>query len=86
MKAMPRREVTCSLECSGNNGFPWFWGDREREVDGMLTSRLAGLLQNRIEVVFWKRCQDEGRGGKISRTSRSMSLEDAMSPEPPLLR
>ncbi len=26
LKAMPRRDVTFTLECSGNNGFPWFWG------------------------------------------------------------
>ena len=35
LKARPRQEVTFTLECSGNHGFPWFLG-------GIGTARWAG--------------------------------------------
>jgi len=88
LKAMPRREVTFTLECSGNNGFPWFWGGigNAKWTGCSLASLLerAGLLQNGIEVVFYgsDAGDEEVRGNKIQQNfARSMSLEDAMSPE-----
>ena len=88
LKAMPRRDVTFTLECSGNNGFPWFWGGigNAKWTGCSLASLLerAGLLQNGIEVVFYgsDAGDEEVRGNKIQQNfARSMSLEDAMSPE-----
>jgi DMSO/TMAO reductase YedYZ molybdopterin-dependent catalytic subunit len=88
LKAMPRREVTFTLECSGNNGFPWFWGGiGNAKWAGCAVAPIlerAGLLQNGIEVVFYgsDAGDEEVRGNKIQQSfARSMSLEDAMSPE-----
>jgi DMSO/TMAO reductase YedYZ molybdopterin-dependent catalytic subunit len=88
LKAMPRRDVTFTLECSGNNGFPWFWGGigNAKWTGCSLASILerAGLLQNGIEVVFYgsDAGDEEVRGNKIQQNfARSMSLEEAMSPE-----
>ena len=88
LTAMPRREVTFTLECSGNNGFPWFWGGigNAKWTGCSLASILekAGLLQNGIEIVFYgsDAGDEEVRGNKIQQNfARSLSIEDAMSPE-----
>ena len=88
LKAMPRRDVAFTLECSGNHGFPWAWGGiGNAKWTGCALAPIlerAGLLQNGIEVVFYgsDAGDEEVRGNKIQMNfARSMSLEDAMSPE-----
>jgi DMSO/TMAO reductase YedYZ molybdopterin-dependent catalytic subunit len=85
--ARPRREVTFTLECSGNHGFPWFIG-------GIGTAKWAGtplapileeaqVLDNGIEVVFFGSDTGEEIVREIKMTqnfARSMSLADAMNP------
>jgi DMSO/TMAO reductase YedYZ molybdopterin-dependent catalytic subunit len=86
LKAFPRKEVTFTLECSGNNGFPWFWGGIGNAKWG--GTALASILEKAavdgrgIEVVFYgtDAGDEEVRGNKIQQNfARSMSLEDAMS-------
>jgi DMSO/TMAO reductase YedYZ molybdopterin-dependent catalytic subunit len=88
LQARPRREVTFTLECSGNHGFPWFIG-------GIGTARWAGtplapileeaqMLEDGREVVFsgTDQGEEEVRGIKMQQNfARSMSLADAMSPD-----
>jgi DMSO/TMAO reductase YedYZ molybdopterin-dependent catalytic subunit len=87
LTARPRQEVTFTLECSGNHGFPWFIG-------GIGTARWAGtplaaileeaqVLENGIEVVFFGSDAGEEEVRKIKMPqhfARSMSLDDAMNP------
>jgi DMSO/TMAO reductase YedYZ molybdopterin-dependent catalytic subunit len=88
IKARPRQEVVFTIECSGNHGFPFFTGGigNARWAGTRLAPILeeAGILENGIEVVFWG--TDEGeiavRDLKFKQNfARSMSLEDAMSPD-----
>jgi DMSO/TMAO reductase YedYZ molybdopterin-dependent catalytic subunit len=88
LQARPRREVTFTLECSGNHGFPWFIG-------GVGTARwtgtpLASILEEAEvrddgrEVVFFgtDEGEEEVRGITMRQNfARSMSLADAMSPD-----
>ena len=88
LQARPRHEVTFTLECSGNHGFPWFIG-------GIGTARWAGtplapileeaeVRDDGIEVVFFgtDEGEEEVRGIKMRQNfARSMSLADAMSPD-----
>jgi DMSO/TMAO reductase YedYZ molybdopterin-dependent catalytic subunit len=57
LKARPRREVTFTLECSGNTGLPFFIGGigNARWAGAPLAPLLkqAGVLEEGIEVVFW---------------------------------
>ena len=57
LMARPRREVTFTLECSGNHGFPWFIGGigNARWGGAPLAPLLerAGVLDAGTEVVFW---------------------------------
>ena len=88
IKARPRQEVAFTIECSGNNGLPFFNGGigNARWAGTPLAPILkeAGILDSGIEVVFW--CTDEGeieRPDKIKfkqNFARSMSLADAMDP------
>ncbi len=85
--ARPRSEVTFTLECSGNHGFPWFTG-------GIGTAKWAGtplapileqaqVLDQGIEVVFFGSDAGEEIVREIKMTqnfARSMSLADAMNP------
>ena len=88
LKARPRDEVTFTMECSGNTGLPFFNG-------GIGTATWAGtplaplldevgVLPSGIEIVFWGADAGEQtwRDVKITEQfARSMSLEDAQSPE-----
>ncbi len=88
IKARPRRELVFTLECSGNNGFPWF-------ATGIGTARWAGtplapilheagVLDRGIEIVFvgTDQGEEEVRGIKMPQNfARSMSLADAMGPD-----
>jgi DMSO/TMAO reductase YedYZ molybdopterin-dependent catalytic subunit len=85
--ARPRQEVVFTLECSGNNGFPWFLGGigTARWAGTPLAAVLAeaGILDGGIEVVFY----GSDAGEEVVRETkmpqhfaRSMSLADAMNP------
>jgi DMSO/TMAO reductase YedYZ molybdopterin-dependent catalytic subunit len=85
--ARPRSEVTFTLECSGDHGFPWFIG-------GIGNAKWAGtplapileeaqVLDKGIEVVFFGSDAGEEIVREIKMTqnfARSMSLADAMNP------
>ena len=86
VKARPRQEVTFTIECSGNDGLPFFNGGIGNAIwAGTPLAPIlkeAGILENGIEVVFWG--TDEG---EITRPddvkfkqnfARSMTLTDAM--------
>ena len=87
LRARPRQEVTFTLECSGNHGFPFFTG-------GIGTAhwagtplapllREAGPLPSGTEVVFWGADAGPGQVGEQTVTeqfARSMSLADALDP------
>jgi DMSO/TMAO reductase YedYZ molybdopterin-dependent catalytic subunit len=57
LRARPRREVTFTLECSGNTGLPFLIGavGNARWAGTPLAPLLerAGILEDGIEVVFW---------------------------------
>jgi DMSO/TMAO reductase YedYZ molybdopterin-dependent catalytic subunit len=57
LRARPRREVTFTLECSGNTGLPFLIGavGNARWAGTPLAPLLerAGILEEGIEVVFW---------------------------------
>jgi DMSO/TMAO reductase YedYZ molybdopterin-dependent catalytic subunit len=92
LKAMPREEVTFTLECSGNNGLPFFqsgvgnarWGGTSLAQ----VLKAAQLKDDALEVVFF----GADTGEEVVRPStpleykftttfaRSMSVADAMSP------
>ena len=87
LRARPRRELTCTIECAGNRGFPTFVGavHNARWAGTPLAPILeeAGILDGGIEVVFFG--SDEGeeeiRGNAVRQNfARSMSVEDAMDP------
>ena len=92
IKARPRQEVVFTIECSGNHGFPFFTGGIGNApwAGTPLAAVLeeAGVLENGIEVVFWGtdagdiELHDDIRDVKMHQNfARSMSLEDAMSPD-----
>lgn len=87
VKARPRREVVCALECAGNRGFPTFQGavHNARWGGASLASVLeeAGIQEDGIEVVFFgaDEGEEEIRGNQVTQNfARSMSIEDAMDP------
>ncbi len=85
IKARPRREVTFTLECSGNHGFPTFTGGigNAKWVGTPLAPILkeSGIEENGIEVIFFGHDvgEEERRGVKMRQNfARSMSIEDAL--------
>ena len=85
IKARPRQEVTFTLECSGNHGFPTFTGaiGNAKWTGTPLAPILkeAGIRQNGIEVIFFGHDagEEERRGVKMRQNfARSMSLSDAI--------
>jgi DMSO/TMAO reductase YedYZ molybdopterin-dependent catalytic subunit len=92
IKARPRQEVTFTVECSGNTAFPFFIGGigNAKWAGTSLAAVLedAGVKDNGIEVVFWGtdvgdiELHDDIRDVKMHQNfARSMSLDDAMSPD-----
>ena len=87
LKARPRQEVTFTIECSGNHGFPWNGG-----LVGNATwagTPLAPLLQEAgirdqgKEIVFYGHDIGKQTVREIELTSpfaRAMSIPDAMNP------
>ena len=85
IKARPRQEVTFTLECSGNHGFPTFTGaiGNAKWTGTPLAPILkeAGIQENGIEVIFFGHDvgEEERRGVKMRQNfARSMSVEDAL--------
>lgn len=85
IKARPRQEVTFTLECSGNHGFPTFTGAIGNAKWGgtPLTPILkeAGIQEEGIEVIFFGHDvgEEERRDVKMRQNfARSMSVEDAL--------
>ena len=92
IKKRPRQEVTFTVECSGNNGLPFFNGGvgNARWAGTPLGAVLkeAGVLEGGIEVVFWGTDEGEIAVKDASHDvtfkqnfARSMSIEDAMDPK-----
>jgi DMSO/TMAO reductase YedYZ molybdopterin-dependent catalytic subunit len=86
LKARGRREITFTLECSGNTGLPFFNGGVGNATwTGTPLAPLldeAGVLAEGSEVIFWGADAGEQtwREMKITeRFARSMALTDAMS-------
>jgi len=87
IRAMPRQEVTMTLECAGNRGFDGFIGAVHNAswagtpLENVLVA--AGIQEKGIEVVFWgaDTGEEEIRGNTVTQNfARSMSIEDAMDP------
>ena len=87
IRRLPRQEVTYTLECAGNDGFPWFvaglgnarWGGTPLAP---ILER-AGIFDDGIEVVFYGRDKGEEEFARqtVSQAfARSMSVEDAWTP------
>ena len=88
IRKRPRQEVTFTVECSGNNGLPFFHGGigNARWAGTPLAPILkeAGIDASGIEVVFWG--SDEGDITVREMTfkqnfARSMTVADAMDPK-----
>ena len=87
LKQRPRQEVTCTVECSGNHGFPWFTGGigTATWAGTPLAPILkdAGLKNSGIEIVFFGADSGEETVREIKMKqnfARSMSVADAMNP------
>lgn len=85
IKSLPKTEVTYTLECSGNHGFPTFTGAIGNAKWGGTPLKpileKAGIKDDGIEVIFFG--HDEGdeeiRNVKMKQNfARSMSVEDAL--------
>ncbi|MCL4299004.1 MAG: sulfite oxidase [Anaerolineae bacterium] len=88
LKTRPRREVTFTIECSGNSGLPFFNGGigNAKWAGTPLAPLLeeAGVLEDGSEVVFvgTDKGEETVRETKmIEPFARSMSLTDAMQPD-----
>jgi DMSO/TMAO reductase YedYZ molybdopterin-dependent catalytic subunit len=94
VRALRRREVEFTMECSGNTGLPFLIGaiGNARWAGARLAPLLreAGLSRDASEVVFWGADQgqatflDNPGGGGVpltftDRFARSMSLDDALA-------
>jgi DMSO/TMAO reductase YedYZ molybdopterin-dependent catalytic subunit len=89
LKGRKRQETVFTLECSGNDGLPFFNGGigNARWAGTSLAALLeeAGVKDNAIEVVFWGTDAGEvevkDRDIKMHQNfARSMSLAEAMNP------
>ena len=85
IKARPRQEVTFTLECSGNHGFPTFTGaiGTAKWAGTPLAPILkeANIQEDGIEVIFFGHDvgEEERREVKMRQNfARSLSVEDAL--------
>ncbi len=85
IKARPKQDVTFTLECSGNHGFPTFTGGIGNAKWGGTPLapilKEAGIRENGIEVIFFGHDvgEEERREVKMRQNfARSMSVEDAL--------
>ena len=88
LKARPRREVTFTLECSGNHGLPFFTGGIGNATwAGTPLAPLlqeAGVMERGTEVVFFgaDAGEQEVRQARLPEPfARSLSLADAADPD-----
>ena len=88
LKARARREVTFTLECSGNTGLPFFIGGIGNAMwAGTPLAPLleeAGIQEVGSEVVFWGADAGEQTWREMTITeqfARSMALSDALNPD-----
>ena len=88
IRARPRQEVIFTLECSGNDGLPFFNGGIGNAVwAGTPLAPLlreAGVLEQGREVVFYGRDIGKQKVRDFELTTpfaRSLSVADAMSPD-----
>jgi DMSO/TMAO reductase YedYZ molybdopterin-dependent catalytic subunit len=91
LKALPRQEVTFTLECSGDNGLPFFHsavGNAQWSGTSLANVlRTAGIHDKAVEVVFYGKDQGEdvahrGLPYELKYTdtfARSMAVDDAMN-------
>ena len=92
LKGLPRHEVLSTIECSGNNGFPFLQAliGNANWTGASLSEVLktAQIKSGAVEVVFYGVDQGEDvahKGAPYELTytdtfARSMSIEDAMNP------
>lgn len=92
LTAMPRQEITFTIECSGNNGLPFFQsGIGNAKWAGTSLAEIlkaAKLKDDAVEVVFYgtDQGQETVRPGTpleykyTANFARSMSVADAMNP------
>jgi DMSO/TMAO reductase YedYZ molybdopterin-dependent catalytic subunit len=92
LKARPRQSVTCTVECSGNHGLPFFTsaiGNAQWAGTSLANILSAAQIKpGALEVVFFGADQGEEvlrRGTPLELTftghfARSMSIEDALNP------
>jgi DMSO/TMAO reductase YedYZ molybdopterin-dependent catalytic subunit len=87
LRARPRQQVTFTLECSGNHGFPFFTGGIGTAVwAGTPLAPLlreAGWQPDTSEVVFWGADSGPGTVGDQAVTeqfARSMTVAEALDP------
>lgn len=87
VRARPRRETVCTIECGGNRGFGTFQGavHNARWAGTPLAPLLqeAGIAEGGIEVVFFgaDEGEEELRGNTVrQKFGRSLSVPDAMDP------
>ena len=85
IKTRPKQDVTFTLECSGNHGFPTFTGGigTAKWAGTPLAPILkeAGIRENGIEVIFFGHDvgEEERRDVKMRQNfARSLSVEDAL--------
>lgn len=85
IKARPKRDVTFTLECSGNHGFPTFTGAIGTAKWGGTPLapilKEAGIKEDGIEVIFFGHDSGEEKLRKVTMKqnfARSMSVEDAL--------
>ena len=88
LKALPRQELTFTIECSGNHGLPFFDGGiGNAEWAGTPLAPLleeAEVLEEGVEVVFIGADKGEEtvrETNMVQPFARSMSLADAMHPD-----
>lgn len=85
IKARPKQDVTFTLECSGNHGFPTFTGAIGTAKWGGTPLapilKEAGIKEDGIEVIFFGHDTGEEKLRKVTMQqnfARSMSVEDAL--------
>ena len=88
IKARPRQEVTCTMECSGNSGLPFLTGaiGNATWAGTPLATLLqeAGVPPEAIEVAFWGTDATDVEARDMTMRqhyARSMALADAQRPE-----
>ena len=87
IRARKKQDITFTLECSGNHGFPFFTGGiGNAQWGGTSLADLlkeAGIQEKALEVVFYGTDEGEETVREIAlkqNFARSLSIQDAMNP------